>query len=65
MRVQEKHYLSKKLKTLFETQNDAKSCTVFEQLNPKKSLQRLNLGFRKINRKLLIKRKWYYWSYQI
>ena len=26
-----------KLKNLFETQNDGKSCTVFEQVNPKKS----------------------------
>ena len=42
-----KTLFAKKLKSLFETQIDAKSCTIFEKLNVKKSLTEITSWFSK------------------
>ena len=47
----------KKLKNLFETQNDGKSCTVFEQVNPKKSLADIKSWISKNKSQIIEKKK--------
>ena len=52
-----KTLFAKKLKTLFETQNDAKSCKIFEQLNVKKSLTEIKSWISKNKTQILNKKK--------
>ena len=52
-----KTLFAKKLKTLFETQNDAKSCKIFEQLNVKKSLTEIKSWISKNKTQILDKKK--------
>ena len=47
----------KKLKNLFETQNDRKSCTVFEQVNSKKSLAEIKSWISKNKSQIIEKKK--------
>jgi len=47
----------KKLKNLFETQNDKKSCTVFEHANPKKSLAEIKSWISKNKSQIFEKKK--------
>jgi len=51
-----KTLFAKKLKTLFETQNDSKSCTIFEQFNPKKSLNEIKSWISKNKTQILDKK---------
>ena len=52
-----KTLFSKKLKTLFETQIDAKSCTVFEEFKVKKSLTEIKNWFLKNKPKIVDKKQ--------
>ena len=52
-----KTLFAKKLKTLFETQNDAKSCEIFEQFNVKKSLTEIKSWLSKNKTQILDKKK--------
>ena len=52
-----KTLFSRKLKTLFETQNDAKSCTIFEQFNAKKSLTEIKSWIAKNKPQILENKK--------
>ena len=52
-----KTLFAKKLKNLFETQIDAKSCTIFEQFNGKKSLTEIKSWFSKNKSKIIEKKK--------
>ena len=52
-----KTLFAKKLKTLFETQNDAKSCTIFEQFNVKKSLTEIKSWISKNKSQILAKKE--------
>ena len=52
-----KTLFAKKLKTLFETQNDAKSCEIFEQFNIKKSLTEIKSWLSKNKTQILDKKK--------
>ena len=52
-----KTLFSKKLKTLFETQTDAKSCTLFGESNVKKSITEIKSWFAKNKSKIIEKKK--------
>ena len=52
-----KTLFAKKLKTLFEMQNDAKSCTIFEQFNVKKSLTEIKSWISKNKSQILAKKE--------
>ena len=52
-----KTLFSKKLKTLFETQTDAKSCTLFGKSNVKKSITEIKSWFAKNKSKIIEKKK--------
>ena len=52
-----KTLFSKKLKTLFETQIDAKSCTVFDEFKAKKSLTEIKNWFSKNKSKIVDKKQ--------
>ena len=52
-----KTLFSKKLKTLFETQTDAKSCTIFGESNVKKSITEIKSWFAKNKSKIIEKKK--------
>ena len=52
-----KTLFAKKLKTLFETQNDAKSCKIFEKLNVKKSFTEIKTWISKNKTEILNRKK--------
>lgn len=52
-----KTLFSKKLKTLFETQTDVKSCTLFGESNVKKSITEIKSWFAKNKSKIIEKKK--------